>query len=202
MNKEPPANMDEGLIVFKKIDDGTFGIQGVGLTEGEVVTVSTKSGADREVVVKDIVDDSHGIQTALYDWARDVDFVPGLAIFKKLDDGTFGIQGLDLTPGESVTVTKKDGSTREVVVDDIIDLDENLATATYVHDGTEFGDDGTISFRRLDDGTWGIRGADLEEGRTVTVTKKSGDKTQARVVQILSDNNGIQTASVQPLAEK
>lgn len=40
--------------------------------------------------------------------------------FKKLNDGTWGIQGPDLRPGDVVTVTKRDGQTSQVVVGEVM----------------------------------------------------------------------------------
>lgn len=40
--------------------------------------------------------------------------------FKKLEDGTWGIQGRDLRPGDVVTVTKRDGETSVVTVGEVM----------------------------------------------------------------------------------
>ena len=40
--------------------------------------------------------------------------------FKKLNDGSWGIRGVGLTPGAVVTVTRRDGTTRVVVCGDIV----------------------------------------------------------------------------------
>ena len=42
------------------------------------------------------------------------------ATFKKLNDGTWGIQGPDLRPGDVVTVTKRDGQTSQVIVGEVM----------------------------------------------------------------------------------
>lgn len=40
--------------------------------------------------------------------------------FAKLADGSWGIQGIGLVSGQTVTVTKRDGETKQVVVGDIL----------------------------------------------------------------------------------
>ena len=40
--------------------------------------------------------------------------------FKKLNDGTWGIQGSDLRPGDAVTVTKANGETKQVIVGEVM----------------------------------------------------------------------------------
>lgn len=40
--------------------------------------------------------------------------------FKKLNDGTWGIQGRDLRPGDAVTVTKANGETKQVTVGEVM----------------------------------------------------------------------------------
>lgn len=54
-----------------------------------------------------------------------------------------------------------------------------------------------VSYAKLPDGSWGIRGKGLVTGRKVTVTKKSGETADETVSVILStDADGIALASV------
>lgn len=55
-------------------------------------------------------------------------------------------------------------------------------------------DGGDIIFRKLD-GEWVIEGYDLTSGETVTVTKKSGEKVERIVDQIISDDDGKRVAT-------
>jgi len=42
-----------------------------------------------------------------------------------------------------------------------------------------------VTFTKLRDGSWGLRGRDLVEGQTVTVTKRSGERQTATVGRVV-----------------
>lgn len=56
----------------------------------------------------------------------------------------------------------------------------------------------TANYRKLDDGSWGVRGRGLKAGGKVTVFKKSGERQDEVVKAILStDAEGWQTATIE-----
>ncbi len=60
-----------------------------------------------------------------------ISFDEGTIIFTNIGQGEFAIMGVNLTPGQTVTVTKKNGQTVDVIVGNIIDEDNGIHTATY-----------------------------------------------------------------------
>ena len=57
----------------------------------------------------------------------------------------------------------------------------------------------TISYSKLSDGTWGVRGpaAMLIPGRVVTVEKRDGTKKDATVRGVLEVRGGVATATIE-----
>jgi hypothetical protein len=56
-----------------------------------------------------------------------------------------------------------------------------------------------ITWTKLKDETWGLRGADLKEGATVTVVKKSGETQTVTVGKVLwTGPDGVCLARVAP----
>lgn len=53
-----------------------------------------------------------------------------------------------------------------------------------------------VIYRRLSSGEWGIQGPGLVAGETVTVTKRSGETKTETVGSILTDEDGVQTATI------
>jgi len=53
-----------------------------------------------------------------------------------------------------------------------------------------------VTWIKLNDGTWGIRGDGLSPGQTVTVTKRDGTSSRVVVGSIVSTENGTTTAKV------
>lgn len=182
--------------VFRKIDD-EWGVQGEGLIPGERVVVTTKSGMEKTVIIKEILEEQNRLQTARFttDASLGPDLVKdGRVIFHRIDDSTWGIQGIDLVEGDEVTVTTKDGQTKQVIVGQIVSSDETLCTATYTWaEEPADTDQERISFKKYH-GDYAIRGKDLEEGCSVTVTKKSGEGAEVIVGAILHDDGTTQIA--------
>lgn len=199
MTTRQPASFDEGTIIFRKLNDGQWAIEGVNLTPGETVAVYTREGQPREVIVGQIVETSHGVDTALFEWAdrTDPDLVAdGTVIFHRLPDGEWAIRGLDLMEGDEVDVTTKAGNTRTVIVGTILAMEDNLATARF-----EWADNDTdpdlITFTSNPHAEgYLIRGLDLTPGTTVPVVKKSGKPVRVTVATIIdTDDDGYQLAT-------
>lgn len=195
-----PASFDEGNIIFRKLDTNQWAIEGVNLTPGETVTVYTREAEPREVIVGQIVETSHGVDTALFEWADRIDpdlVADGTVIFHRLPDGQWAIRGLDLMEGDEVDVTTKAGKTRTVIVGQILAMDDNLATARF-----EWADNDTnrelITFATNPHGEgYLIRGTNLTPGTTVPVVKKSGKPVRVIVATIIAiDEDGYQLATV------
>ena len=58
---------------------------------------------------------------------------PEKVTFTRLDDGEWGIRGVGLTPGDVVTVTKKDDTTVERVVGEVVKVRNGFDYATVVN---------------------------------------------------------------------
>lgn len=199
LESKPVDNKGENMndtAVFRKIDD-EWVVQGEGIIPGERVVITTKSGKEKTVIIKEILEEQNGLQTARFatDGSPSPDLVKdGRVIFHRIDDSTWGIQGIDLVEGEEVAVTTKSGQTKQVIVGQVISSDETLCTATYTwaEDPSDTDED-RISFRKHH-GVYAIRGRDLEEGCSVTVTKKSGEDVEVIVGAILEDHGDYQIA--------
>lgn len=194
-----PASFDEGNIIFRKLNADQWAIEGVNLTPGETVTVYTRDGEPHEVIVGQIVETSHGVDTALFQWPDrpDPDLVTdGTVIFHRLADGEWAIRGLNLAQGEEVEVTTKAGDIRTVIVGEILDIEDNLATARFDWADNDANPE-LITFAANPHGEgYLIRGSNLTPGTTVPVVKKSGKPVRVIVGEILdADDDGYQLAA-------
>lgn len=203
MNNFEPAALDEGNVAFVKLDNDTFAITGANLATGQTVNVTTKAGTNTPVIVKKIIKDEGGIQTATFDWIKTAttedQLAEGNIVFRQLDNGDYVIQGVDLRPGEKVKVTTKGGNTPEVVVGEIIEITDEATTATFQWVETDLNEllkEGKILFQRLQGDGWGITGQGLKPGKQVKVTKRDEtQKTLVTVKEIIKDDGTIQTAT-------
>ncbi|VDG75797.1 Uncharacterised protein [Actinobaculum suis] len=186
---------DEGAVIFRKIGE-EWVIDGIDLEEGTTRFVQTKKGPDKEVIVGELIETSHGVDTAHFHWPNSADpetVADGTIIFRKTD-GEWTIQGLDLSEGEEVIATTKTGKERAVKVTEIIAMDDNLATARFVW--LDHPNPATITFTKNPEGDgYLIQGRGLEEGTTVPVIKKSGKPVRVIVQNIITDDGTRQTAT-------
>ncbi|MDY5585310.1 MAG: hypothetical protein SPG61_05940 [Arcanobacterium sp.] len=116
--------------------------------------------------------------------------------FTRADDGSWVLKGRELAEGESVVVSRADGSTTTVIVGKILGED-SWGNTLYAWENIEKEidiDEDTIIFVKDDDGDYLIRGKDLLEGEIVTVTRADGSCSQVIVEQILDEIDGIQYA--------
>lgn len=204
--------LDEGNIVFRKLEDDTFAIVGSTLLPGETVEVTSKNGNVRKVIVGEILDEQDGIQTAEFEWVSeprpDIDYSEGQVYFHQLDNGDFQVRGMNLAEGETAAVTVKDGGTKEVIVSRVLGVDEDgIQTAEFEwpeFDPADLFKDGRIIFTKLEGDEWGIRGKGLETGKTVKVSRKGKTSKEKVIVgEIITDEDGIQTAKfTNPPSEK
>lgn len=120
----------DGHAVFRKVD-GEWIIQGKGLAEGQLVEVLTRAGHGRKVRVAEVidVDDAGMISARFSDPGPDPDTV--IFVRNPDDDSSFLIRGKNLTPGEYVSVTKKNGSTVEVLIREIINQTDDFNLALW-----------------------------------------------------------------------
>ena len=51
-------------------------------------------------------------------------------------------------------------------------------------------------FTRLENGTWAVKGTGLTPGETITITTKAGKRQHVTIGEILTDYDGIQTATI------
>lgn len=202
MDTNQPASFDEGAVIFRKLPDGTWGVEGVDLFEGDQVEVTTKDAEIKDIIVGEILEENYGVITARFEWVNTTDpdlVADGRVIFHKLPDDTWGIQGLDLAKGDTVTVSTRDGKEHEAIVGEIVEMDDNLATARYswADASTPNLDDGRIIFRKNpnDPTTYLIQGRGLTPGSEVPVVKKSGKPVRVIVGEIVSEEDGLQMAT-------
>lgn len=198
MTANPPASYDEGNIIFRKLDDEQWAIEGVNLIEGETVTVYTKDNGPRDVVVREIIETNHGVDTALFEWVHHLDpdlIKNGTVIFHSLGDNQWAIRGLNLVEGEEVEVTTKAGKTRKVTVGQILEVEDNLVTAQFEWADNTF-DNERITFTTNPDGEgYLIRGTNLIPGTTVPVVKRLGRPVRVVVDQVIADAGEYQLAT-------
>lgn len=197
MKTGQPASLDEGNIIFRRLDNTQWAIEGVNLTPGETVIVYTRDGEARDVIVGQILETNHGVDTATFEWANHPDpavIADGTVIFHSLGEGEWAIRGLDLAQGEEVEVTTKAGDTRTVIVADIIDIDDNLVTARFEWADTPNDDLITFASNPHGDG-YLIRGTNLTPGTTVPVVKKSGKPVRVTIDQIVDEDGDWQYAT-------
>lgn len=195
--------LDDGMVIFTKLDEETFGIMGSTLLPGEQVEVSSKNGNTKQVIVGKIISDEDGIQIAEFEWVDEprpeIDYSEGQIYFHAQDNGDYVITGMNLVVGTTVKVSLKSGGEKEVIVGEILDVDENgVQTAQFEWprtDPDELVNSGRIVFTRLEGDEWAIRGKGLEPGKTVKVSRKGkASKEKVIVAEIVADENGIQTA--------
>lgn len=131
-HREGNGNMgnSQQRIVFTKLDDDTWGIVGRGLITGEEVTVTAKSGEESPVIVGEILNETDGHCVARFERIETDPTADGHIVFRKVDQQWL-VQGKDLVPGEYVTVTKKDGSTVEVFIREIINQTDDFNLALW-----------------------------------------------------------------------
>lgn len=60
----------------------------------------------------------------------------------------------------------------------------------------------TVTWTKLRDGTWGLRGAGLVRGQLVTVTKKNGESERVTVGEVLWTGQGVALARASGGASK
>lgn len=53
-----------------------------------------------------------------------------------------------------------------------------------------------VTFVQLKDGSWGLKGKNLKEGKTVTVTKKNGEQKRVVIGKVLRTENGLDVTRV------
>jgi len=141
-NEFESGALDEGAVVFQKLEDDTFAIMGSNLIPGEEVEVSTKDGETRSVIVGKILNEQDGIQTAEFTWATpaytDIDYSQGQIYFTNTEPGTWVVTGKGLKEGKEVKVTRKGKTTKEkVIVDLIINDEDGVQTATFTNPATK-----------------------------------------------------------------
>lgn len=122
----------------------------------------------------------------------------GAVSFRKLDD-SFAIVGTGLTPGDAVEVTLKNGEKKTVIVGKIVEEQDGIQTAEFewvkeTPPGLDYSE-GKVYFHQLDNGDYTIRGMNLMEGETVSVSVREGGVKEVIVSSVLDvDEDGIQTA--------
>ncbi len=106
---------------------------------GMVVQVKTKAGATKSETAGTIVDAERGVVTIL---GKDVAKAPAAQTapktaaaadaytYTRLKDGTWGVKGKGLQPGQTVQVAKKDGSLKPEVVGAIEVQDDGYGRST------------------------------------------------------------------------
>lgn len=187
------AALEEGNVSFRQIDD-MWVIEGVGLEEGDTLTVYTKDRKPRQIIVGQVIDSEHGVDTAYFEWVSDLDpalVENGKVIFRKMR-GEWVVQGLDLSEGEEVEATTREGKARPILITDIINTEDNLVTARY--QPLDVPD--TITFTKHPHGKgYAVKGLDLIEGAQVPVIKKSGKPTRVTITSIIdTQENGVMIA--------
>ncbi|XCB29585.1 hypothetical protein RQN30_10335 [Arcanobacterium hippocoleae] len=200
MENNLAASYEEGLVSFVSYDEDTFAIRGMNLEEGSEVDVTTKEGEVKKVTVSEILENDKGLVTAAFTWPDEVGkaLEDGQIIFTQTDNGQWLIKGYAMIEGEEVKVTSRDGKECTVIVKAIQSTDENgLQTAAFENiesDMSELLDNGRIIFIREDE-DYLVKGKGLTKGSTVKVTKANGKKVKVNVGHILTDTDGVQTAT-------
>lgn len=127
----------------------------------------------------------------------------GLISFTTLDDDVFAIRGMNFSPGQEVEVFTKNGEKKTVVVDEILENNNGILTATFtwVNPLEDVLTNGKRVFIQSDDGTWYVKGKGLLPGEQTLVTTRNGQKKTVIIKQIIEDENGIQTASFENISQ-
>lgn len=156
--------------VYVRISDTEFGVAGdpAGLSPGATVEVSTRNGDTRTETLGDkINDDPQG--RAVYAVVRKPR--EGI-IWRRHADGRYLIHGPadQLTVGAEVTVTSAKGEARTETVESLVDSDKpGHAFAVPAP---------KARYRKLDDGSYGVFGRNLEAGSKVTVHRRDGSTAE------------------------
>ena len=198
-NQYASGALDAGAVVFVK-RDGQFLVQGTTLTEGAQVTAFTAKRVEKQVIVGEIISDTDGIKTATFTWANprpdQFDYTGGKTrIIHDKTTGDYLLRGIGLIPDQPHQVTLRVGTQREVIVGTILDTDDDgVQTATFHWPDPPVLD--KPGFTRLENGTWAVKGTGLTPGETITVTTKAGKRQHVTIGEILTDYDGIQTATI------
>ena len=182
--------LDEGTVIFKKISEDEIGIFGVALTPGSQAAVTTKNGDVVTVLVGEIIDEQQGIRTATFEWIEEdptETLEPGQAIYRKDNHlGQYIIVGRDLTEGATATVITKNGGTHEVTVGEIQADDGTVQSALYRRNYPPIPDGQAIYRHGTDTDEYFIEGPNLEEGKDVKVTTKTGKTHTVTVDDVIT----------------
>ncbi|MEW6901094.1 hypothetical protein [Trueperella pyogenes] len=123
------AAINNGKNVFQKIRTGKWMIAGKALKIGQQATVITKDGKEKQVIITRIVTQNNNWQIAEFTWPKQV---PARNVFIKNPAGQdYLIQGTNLTPGKSATVTTKNGAQKRVIIGEILTETETYQQATF-----------------------------------------------------------------------
>ena len=166
--------------VYVRISDTEFGVAGdpSGLTPGAIVEVSTRSGETRTETLGDKVkDDPQG--RAVYAVVRKPR--EGI-IWRRHPDGRYLIHGpaAQLGVGADVAVTSAKGETRTETVEALLDSDRpGHAFAVPVP---------KARYRKLDDGSYGVFGRNLEPGGKVAVHRRDGSSAEETLGEKVADH--------------
>lgn len=98
------------------------------MTEHRTVTQEINGVRHTRQVDADISHYGYGGEPVYYAPAPRRD--PAEVNWARLDDGSWGIKGASLTPGDVVTVTKRSGETSEVTVGEVVKTDKGFDFAT------------------------------------------------------------------------
>lgn len=188
---EGETPMDD-RIVFRTLEDGSWGIAGPSLVEGDDVVVDTKDGSEVHGTVGEVLDEKDGRVIARFERARAVP-ADGHAVFRKVD-GEWIIQGKGLAEGQLVEVLTRAGHGRKVRVAEVIDVDDaGMISARFSDPGP---DPDTVIFVRNpdDDSSFLIRGKNLTPGEYVSVTKKNGSTVEVLIREIINQTDDFNLA--------
>lgn len=180
-------------VTFRRTDN-EWVIEGIGLHPGTTITATTKDGEQVDVIIGEIIETVHGIDTARFTSVTTDHLPPAPVIFRKLPDGTWAVQGTNLSPGKIVSVTTKKGYTRTVRITNILDTSGGLITAQFEW-LTPAHTDVVTFVKDPNTDRYLIRGTGLIPGTTVPVVKKSGQRTRVVVDRIISEQTTYQLAT-------
>ncbi|MFY9262585.1 MAG: hypothetical protein WBH82_00555 [Arcanobacterium sp.] len=197
-NQFEPAAIDEGRNSFRSIDDDNWAVEGYDLRAGQEVTVTKKDGEEVTVIITEIIEEEnqYGLTLAKYEWLQtDLDQITdeGNIIYRKLEDGSWGIQGYDLQVGTLAEVVTKKGEIHKVKVEMIVDEDDDgLMVATFTR--LEEYDNNLPVFRRdpSDPQRYLVQGKNLHMGEEIVITTRKGKKVSVTLLALVQDNDGIQ----------
>lgn len=202
MSEEHISGALDDTPVFVRQPDDSFAVMGCRLRVGQEVEVATQRSGMRSVIIKRILSDDEGIQTCEFEWAKPLtpkyDFEDGKTIIvHDQETQNYYLRGLELVEGETRQVSLRAGGKREVIVGEVLDIDvDGVQTArfTWPLSAKDY-PPGTGRFTRLPDGKWAVRGKDIKPGDMLCVARKNKPSQSIIVEEILSEENGIQTAT-------